>query len=55
MDLSGTDWGIVLGALGLIVTIYFGVKALKAGSSQRQNVRSGSNAIQSGRDTKVGK
>lgn len=47
-------WGIVLAVIGLVASVYFGMKALKTRKSQRQNVRNGSVGIQSGRDTKIG-
>ena len=58
MGLSGETWGIILGVVGLVLTIYFGVKAATYFRSKRvsQNQKVGSNSIsiQSGRDTKVG-
>lgn len=53
MTLSGVDWGIALGVLGVILTIYFGLKAVKSSRTQNQTVRGGSTAVQSGRDTKI--
>ena len=54
MGLSGVDWGIVIGVLGLMLTIYFGFKGRLKARSQKQTASGSSVAIQSGRDTKIG-
>ena len=43
--------GIGLGVLGLILSVYFGMKAI--GNRQSQRTGKGSIGIQSGRDTKI--
>lgn len=53
MQLSGEDVGIGLGALGIVLTIYFGLRAVSKKRSQRQKVGENSTAIQSGRDTNI--
>ena len=54
MGLSGVDWGIIVGVLGLLLTIYFGFKGRFKARSQKQTTSGNSVAIQSGRDTKIG-
>lgn len=58
MGLSAETWGLVLGVVGIGLTIYFGLKAATYVRSKRvsQKQKSGDNSvsIQSGRDTKVG-
>jgi hypothetical protein len=59
MGLSIEGWGIALAVLGLVLTVYFGVKTATSVRSKRisQDQTTGPNSIsiQSGRDTKVGK
>ena len=47
--------GVVLGLVGLALTIYYGIKSTNARRERRQNqkVRDGSVGIQSGRDTNI--
>jgi|SRR4051812_12515692 hypothetical protein len=47
---------LVLAVLGILLTIYFGVLGVRAVMKHRQKqvVKGGSTAIQSGRDTKIG-
>lgn len=52
------DIDLVLTILGLLLAVFFGVLGVRAGIrwfKQRQVVKSGSTAIQSGRDTRIGK
>jgi hypothetical protein len=51
--MSSIDWGIVLGVIGLLVSVYFGMKALKSRKIQTQRASGSGTVIQSGRDTKV--
>lgn len=59
MGISNEIWGIILSVIGIILAVYFGFKTATYVKSKRltqnQKVGSNSNAIQSGRDTKVGK
>lgn len=50
--MSGTEWGLLLGVVGLVLTIFFGLRAVKS-RSQRQRTGDSSVSIQSGRDTNV--
>jgi threonine/homoserine/homoserine lactone efflux protein len=47
--------GLIIAVVGLAVAIYFGVQAIRKRQSQKQTVKSRSAAIQSGRDTRIGK
>jgi hypothetical protein len=46
----------MLAVVGILLTIYFGVLGVRAVTKHRQKqiVKEGSTAIQSGRDTKIG-
>jgi hypothetical protein len=44
----------LLAIVGLLLTVYFGMKALGVRKSQKQSVKGSSVGIQSGRDTKIG-
>lgn len=49
---------VILGLLGIGISIYYGVLGIRAVNkkkqNQKQNVSKGSISIQSGRDTKIG-
>ena len=45
------QWGVAL--IGTIVLGVWGIRAARSRKSQKQDVRSGSTGIQSGRDTKI--
>ena len=52
------EWGVVIGVVGIGLTIYFGFRArnvVRRRKSQKQVARDESTAIQSGRDTNIGK
>ena len=59
MGLSIEVWGIILGVVSIALALYFGAKPLTSLMSKRttqnQKAEPNSVAIQSGRDTKVGK
>jgi hypothetical protein len=53
------DLGVLLGIVGLVLTVFFGVIGIRAvtknirSNSQKQKAGKGSTAIQSGRDTNI--
>ncbi len=50
------EWGVVIGVVGIGLTIYFGLRArdlVRRKKSQKQAARDSSTAIQSGRDTNI--
>jgi hypothetical protein len=58
VDISGNEWTIAFGVLGIVVSIYVGLKArnvMRRRQSQKQVAKGSSTAIQSGRDTHIGK
>jgi hypothetical protein len=53
MQISGEEVGIGLAVIGVLLTIYFGVREASKKLSLRQKVGKNSVAIQSGRDTSI--